>query len=71
MNPGKPPDWLYERRRRIRLTETTSPYTCSDYRKEMILIGLVRRLKQEDLTEEERRRIKAEIQALQVVMNLD
>jgi hypothetical protein len=53
------------------LTEDPAPYTCSDYRKEMILIGLVKRLNRNDLTEEERQRIAAEIESLEVAMDLD
>ena len=45
-------------------------YTCADYRKEMMLLGLRRQLNKEDLTEEERDRIKTEIKELESVMGL-
>lgn len=40
-------------------------YTCSDYREEMRLLGLKRRLEREDLTEEERLRLQEEIAAVE------
>ena len=40
-------------------------YTCSDYREEMRLLGLRRRLEQAGLPEEERRRLTEEIEALE------
>ncbi|QTA92611.1 hypothetical protein [Desulfonema magnum] len=46
-------------------------YTCTDYRTEMILLGLERRLNQEDLSEEERRAILSEIRKLEEKMGLD
>jgi hypothetical protein len=45
-------------------------YTCADYRKEMILLGLRRRLKDKGLTAEERDRLMAEIQALESQMGM-
>jgi len=39
-------------------------YTCKDYREEMILVGLTNRLKRENLSEEERKAIQAEIEDL-------
>ena len=45
----------------------TSPtrYGCRDYRTEMILIGLQNRLREDDLTEEERRALEQEIADLE------
>ncbi len=40
-------------------------YTCKDYREEMILLGLKRRLYRPDLTEEERTEILKEIEAIE------
>lgn len=40
-------------------------YGCGDYRTEMILIGLRTRLRQEDLSEEERRALEKELRALE------
>jgi len=40
-------------------------YGCGDYRTEMILIGLQARLRQENLSEEERRALEKELHALE------
>ena len=40
-------------------------YGCGDYRTEMILIGLRARLRREDLSEEERRTLEKELNALE------
>ena len=40
-------------------------YTCSDYREEMRLLALRRRLEQPGLPEDERRRTAEEIEALE------
>ncbi len=45
-------------------------YTCADYRKEMILLGLRQRLNDKDLTAEERSRLIAEIRELEAEMEL-
>ena len=42
-----------------------SHYGCSDYRAEMLLASLQARLRNEDLTEDERRRLEEELQALE------
>lgn len=49
---------------------TTSKYTCNEYREEMILAGLQRSLQNPDLTAEERMRIQNEITALEEAMGL-
>ena len=41
------------------------PYGCSDYRIEMLLVGLRKRLQQDELSEEERRALERELQALE------
>ena len=41
------------------------PYTCHDYRKEMILLGLRNRLNAPGLSEEEKQHILAEIRRLE------
>ena len=46
-------------------------YTCSDYREEMMLLGLKRRLENQDLPEEERRIILEKVQCLEYEMDLD
>jgi hypothetical protein len=40
-------------------------YTCTEYRQEMILLGLSRRLNDPSLTEAERARIREEIERLE------
>ena len=46
-------------------------YTCTDYRTEMILVSLRKRLKQEDLNEAERKDILSQIEKVEVDMKLD
>ena len=46
-------------------------YTCVDYRSEMILVGLRRRLQENGLSEAEKEKIRAEIRALETEMGLD
>ncbi len=51
--------------------ETTSKYTCTDYRQEMILMGLKHQLNQHDLSDEEKNRIIEEIKKLESAMEMD
>ena len=51
--------------------ETTSKYTCMDYRQEMILMGLKQRLNQPDLPDEEKNIIIEEIKKLESEMDMD
>ena len=46
------------------------PYTCQDYRKEMVLLGLRNRLNTSELTEEERLKILTEIRRLEEEMGM-
>ena len=46
-------------------------YTCSDYREEMRLIGLRKRLKEEALSHREKQIIEAEISELEKTLQLD
>jgi len=46
-------------------------YTCIDYRAEMILLGLKRRLHLEELSEEEREKIILQIEKFEVKAGLD
>ena len=46
-------------------------YTCTDYRTEMILLGLKRRLELEDLSAEEKEEILKQIKKLEAAMGLD
>jgi hypothetical protein len=45
--------------------------TCNDYRQEMILLGLRQRLAKENLSETEKKAIKAEIEKLEREIKLD
>ena len=45
-------------------------YTCTDYRKEMMLLSLKLRLQQENLTEKERAALLEEIRKLEQQMGL-
>jgi hypothetical protein len=45
-------------------------YTCSDYRLEMILLGLRRRLNEESLSEDEKKRLLKEIRKIEVEMKI-
>ena len=46
-------------------------YTCSDYRQEMILAGLKRRLAQSDLSKEEAQLLKKQIRHLESELGMD
>ncbi|MDK9706180.1 MAG: hypothetical protein OEL83_03935 [Desulforhopalus sp.] len=50
--------------------QVSSPYTCNEYRAEMILLGLHQQLLQPGLSEEERQRITAEIARLEKIVGL-
>lgn len=45
-------------------------YTCTDYREEMILLGLQKRLNQGNLTEEEKKEILREIEVIEKQMGM-
>ena len=45
-------------------------YTCKDYRAEMILLGLQRRLREEDLSEVEKEKIKEQIRQMERSMGM-
>ncbi len=49
----------------------TMQYTCIDYRSEMKLLGLKRRLREEDLSEEEKAIILQEIEELEKAMKIN
>ena len=46
-------------------------YTCSDYREEMRLISLKKRLNEETLSQVEKQTIEAEIVKLEKILQLD
>jgi hypothetical protein len=47
-----------------------SPYTCSEYREEMMLLGLRRRLHAEDISDEERQSLEERIEDLESSMGM-
>lgn len=47
------------------------PYTCNDYRQEMILAGLQRQLARPDLTDAEKKHLKEQIRKLEAEMGMD
>ena len=49
---------------------TKPPYTCKEYREEMILAALQRSLQRQDLTPAERERIQKEIHELEIRMGM-
>ena len=49
---------------------SNSPYTCNEYREEMVLLGLQRRLHAEDISEEERNGLKERIKDLGASMGM-
>jgi hypothetical protein len=48
-----------------------SKYSCNDYREEMRLLGLKKRLNDNDLTPAEQRRLEAEISKLEAALQMD
>jgi hypothetical protein len=47
-----------------------SPYTCTDYRSEMILLSLQRQLHQKNLTEIEKDKLLEEIKKIERLMQI-
>ncbi len=47
------------------------PYTCGDYRQEMVLLALKKRLVEEDMTPEARRVMEEEVARLEEEMGMD
>ena len=46
-------------------------YTCAEYREEMRLLGLQKRLTQEDLTDQEQSTIREEVERIEVLLGMD
>ncbi|MEK6193882.1 MAG: hypothetical protein N2F24_06605 [Deltaproteobacteria bacterium] len=49
---------------------SNTQYTCNEYREEMLLLGLQRRLHAEGVSEEERERLKERIKDLEASMDM-
>ena len=60
-------NWVIKKGKRV----GSGRYTCQDYRQEMILLGLQRRLHEPSLSDEERKRVIEEIQKLEDEMQFD
>jgi hypothetical protein len=51
--------------------QKTGNYTCRDYREEMQLLGLKKRLQEKDLNAAERAAIETEIEKLEKALKMD
>jgi hypothetical protein len=51
--------------------KTSGQYTCSEYREEMILLGLQKKLSSPDLTSEEKESLLKEIGRIEKQMGMD
>jgi len=49
----------------------SKPYTCQDYRQEMILLGLQRRLHDTDLSDDEKKQVMEAIRKLEHEMQFE
>lgn len=45
-------------------------YTCTEYRQEMILVGLRKQLSKPDLSESEQKNLEAQIEKIEAAMGL-
>lgn len=52
------------------MEEQDAQYTCMDYRQEMILMALKRKLEQQDLSEDEKRVLREQIQELESALGM-
>jgi len=53
------------------MDKNTGNYTCNEYREEMMLLGLKKRLSQGNLSEEEKRAVKEDIKQLESLMGME
>jgi len=53
------------------MNSTKNKYTCNEYREEMILLGLKKRLASGDLTVEEEEKLMAEIRKIEKEMDME
>ena len=53
------------------MEDNTSSYTCNEYREEMMLLGLKKRLSLGNLTKEEEQAIEADIKRLEALMGME
>lgn len=55
----------------MKKAENKGQYTCNEYREEMILLGLQKKLSSEDLTPEEKKALLREIAEVEKQMGID
>lgn len=53
------------------MNDKTHNYTCTDYRQEMILLGLKKRLQDPEISEREKEEIQKEIKKLEKEMDME
>ena len=53
------------------MSSSNNKYTCNEYREEMILLGLQKKLASPDLTEEEKEQLRKEIKAISKKMDME
>ena len=51
--------------------EESSNYTCKDYRQEMVLLSLRKRLQEPGLSDTEKAAVRAEIKRVETAMGMD
>jgi len=56
---------------KMKESKTGAPYTCNEYREEMILLGLQRQLAVADLSPERKEVLLTEIARVETLMGLD
>ena len=52
------------------MEEAPNRYTCNEYRMEMVLLSLQRRINHPDTPEEEKKSLAAEIERIQIEMGM-
>jgi len=62
---------LHLRRGEGYMAGTNGQYTCMEYRREMVLLALRRRIEQEELTEAEKQDLRARLLELESEMEMD
>lgn len=50
---------------------STNKYTCNEYREEMILLGLKRQLKSDNLTDDQKKELLEEIRKIEKQMDME
>ena len=53
------------------MNSSNNKYTCNEYREEMILLGLQKKLASPDLTKEEKEKLENEIETITKLMDME